>query len=1218
MSEKTLGLDLGTNSIGWAIVEKDGETCKLLDRGVTIFSEGVARDKSGEHPMVETRTNARATRRHYFRRRLRKIELLKVLLKYKLCPELTSNQLEDWRKKKAYPLDKEFIEWQRTDDNCEKNPYHDRYVCLTEKLDLTLDKSRYVLGRALYHLNQRRGFLSNRKDQSSDSDGTVKSGIDNLSKAMENAGCQYVGEYFYSLYGNGGKIRNTYTSRLWHIKKEFDAICDKQQLNDSHRKELSNAIFYQRPLKSQKGAVGKCTFEKNKARCPISHPAFEEFRMLQFINNIKIKTLFDSDYRQLNESERAVVIPLFFRKSKDSFDFEEIAKKIAGKKAIYCTRNENADAAYRFNMDMSTSASNSPVTAVMRDLFGENWISTLRDVYAKSNEKTNEQIVNDIWHALFNFDDDEKLKQWAITNLGLDDIKAETFIKCPIHQGYASLSLNAINKILPYLRLGIRYDQAVFLANLEKILPEAVLEDAEQFDDVRNRILSTLNDYNTNSNLKKFTKDELVKDVLIGIPGVEYNDLQKLYHPSMIETYPEATLNKHGELLLGSPRIAAIKNPMAMRALFRLRHLINTLLREHKIDRGTKINIEFSRNLNNANEREAIAHYQRDNEKERVNAVSRIKEYFKNRGKDIEPTEDDVLKYQLWEEQKHQCIYTGNQIDISEFIGENPKYDIEHTVPRSNGGDNSKMNKTLCDAFFNRSVKRAQLPAQLSNYDEIIARVEQLGWKEKIVNLKKRINRTKGGSFATKEAKDANIQQRNYLTMQLKYWQGKLERFTMTEVPQGFSNRQGVDIGIIGRYAREYLATVFREPGRNLIYIVKGAATAEFRKMWGIQDEYTKKERVNHSHHCIDAIVIACIGKAQYDQWAIYKQKQEMSEWDNAPRFTLVKPWATFTQDVKAISNELLVVHSTSDNTLKRSKKKLRKRGKVQKTASGKVIMQQGDTARASLHKQSFYGAIERDGAIKYVVRKPLDSLKADDIKNIVDDVVREKIEALIAEKGFANALSEPIWMNKEKGVQIKKVRLYVPSVTNPIHLKPQRDLSVKEYKQYYHVANDANYCLAIYEGTDNKGKTKRSYKLVNNLEAVNAPKGESIVPNSDENDYPLKWLLKVGQMVLLYENIPNEIYNADNCELVKRLYEVTGLSYMVINKSYEYGRIVLKYHQEAHQSSDLKAKNGVWHIGEEIRPAICLLHTQFNALAQGQDFEISDDGEITFNRVQI
>ena len=76
---KVLGLDLGTNSLGWALVDESENEYTLIDKGVDIFQEGVARDKNNEKPAVQDRTSARALRRHYFRRRLRKIELLKIL-----------------------------------------------------------------------------------------------------------------------------------------------------------------------------------------------------------------------------------------------------------------------------------------------------------------------------------------------------------------------------------------------------------------------------------------------------------------------------------------------------------------------------------------------------------------------------------------------------------------------------------------------------------------------------------------------------------------------------------------------------------------------------------------------------------------------------------------------------------------------------------------------------------------------------------------------------------------------------------------------------------------------------------------------------------------------------------------------------------------------------------------------------------------------------------
>lgn len=150
-------------------------------------------------------------------------------------------------------------------------------------------------------------------------------------------------------------------------------------------------------------------------------------------------------------------------------------------------------------------------------------------------------------------------------------------------------------------------------------------------------------------------------------------------------------------------------------------------------------------------------------------------------------------------------------------------------------------------------------------------------------------------SAAIKSEKDDAIQRRHYLQMQLDYWRGKYERFTMAEIPEGFSNRQGVDIGIIGKYARLYLKTVF-----DRIYTVKGSTTAAFRKMWGLQEEYARKERTNHVHHCIDAITIACIGRREYDRWAQYVADEERYGYGESGKPRFEKPWPTFTEDVKA------------------------------------------------------------------------------------------------------------------------------------------------------------------------------------------------------------------------------------------------------------------------------------------------------------------------------
>lgn len=1210
--EKTLGLDLGTNSIGWAIVTRDETTQTLIRQGVNIFQEGVARTKSGEKPSVQDRTDARALRRHYFRRRLRKIELLKVLVAHELCPPLSGQALHIWKQDKIYPLDEEFLRWQRTDEGTEKNPYRDRYRALNEELDLSTREGRYTLGRALYHLGQRRGFLTNRKDASADKDdGTVKEGIRTLSEEMEAAGCRFLGEYFYRLYGVE-PIRRHYTARNAHYLSEFNAICDRQRLPDDLRKALHRAIFYQRPLKSQKRLVGKCTFEKHKSRCPVSHPRFEEFRMLQFINNIRIQTPQDEDYRPLTQEEFGQIEPLFFRKSKPHFDFEEIARKLAGKGKYTC-KGDRTDLPVRFNYSATTTVSGCPVTAQLRDIFGEDYLSEICSLYLKGDNKTEEQILNDIWHTLFSFDDAERLARWGEEYLQLQKDDAQKFAAISMKQDYAALSLNAINKILPYLRRGYRYDAAVFMANLHRVLPEEIRQHAAEEEEVRRNILTELK---RNEQAGNRTREEIITAYLENIVGVDARHLKRLYHPSKIETYAAAHAEEGHPLQLGSPRIASVRNPMAMRALHRMRALINELLRKGDIDPSTKINIEFARGLNDANRRKAIENYQRKRaQKHEEYRDSIVKLYKEETGLEITPTDTDILKYQLWDEQLHICPYTGRSIAISDFIGSNTTFDIEHTLPRSQGGDDSQMNKTLCENHYNRDIKKGQLPSELADHSAIMARIDGFKWQEKLEGLEKQIAklRISAKSAATKSDKDAAIQRRHELQLEADYWRGKLSRFTMTEVPEGFSNRQGIDIGIIGRYARLYLKTVF-----DRIYTVKGATTAEFRKMWGLQETYGKKERVNHVHHCIDAITIACIGAKEYTAWAQYVRQEEYYRYGRGTRPVFEKPWPTFTEDVKGIGERLLISHDTPDNMSKPGRKALRIRGKVQKNADGKTIYVQGDTARGVLHQQTFYGAIRREEGIRYVIRKSLDQLAKKDISNIVDEAVRQKVEEAVACHG-EKILKDPshtIWMNEEKRIPIRKVRIFATSITQPIHLKKHRDLSVKSYKQEYHVANDSNYCMGIYEGTDARGKTKRGFKLVNNLDAAkyfnDRRKGRDteLVPLSDANDYPLKYILKVGTMVLFYENSPEELYDASVGELSRRLYKVTGMTTKISSR---YGWISLKHHQEARQASDVKEENGLWKTNEPYRAKIGIYHTQFNALVEGYDFELSVTGEIEF-----
>lgn len=1205
---KILGIDTGTNSLGWAIVEKKADEYHLLDKGVNIFQEGVKIEKGIESSKAADRTAHKAARVRNYRIKLRKIRLLRILSDAHLCPPLSKVELSAWRLKKEYPKNDLFMQWQGTDDESEKTPYAYRHKCLHECLDFNSMTDRYILGRAFYHIIQRRGFLSNRKDQSADDTGKVKESISNLTQEMHDAGYEYLGDYFYSLYNTGEKIRNHYTARNEHYLAEFKAICEKQKLDENLGPEIvrqiEKAIFDQRPLKSQKGQVGKCVFEKNKTKCPSSHPMYEEFRMLSFINNIKIQTPNDSALRPLSAEEREIIMPLFFRKSKKQFDFEDIAKKLAPKKHYgFYKKSSDAEMPYLFNFPMDTSVSGCPVTAALKDIFGENWIDALLETYTLAEGKSRLGVVNDIWHALFFYTDETKLAEFGKNRLQLNDEEAKKFSEISLPSDYASLSLKAICKILPYLRRGLIYSHAVFLGNLCEVMPQYEWN----IEEMRNAAIdNVIHEMNQIDSKDARTFEVCIKEYLKEQYHVSDEKLKKLYHPSMMEMYPRVQrTNNHGVYQLGSPRIDSVRNPMAMRSMFRLRKLVNRLLEEGKIDQDTEIHIEFARELNDANKRNAIAAYTKENQNKNDEARKKIRILFKaETGNDIEPTDVDVLKYVLWEEQGHICLYTGKQIRISDFVGANPKFDIEHTIPRSVGGDSTRMNLTLCDSRFNREIKKTKLPTELSEHDDIMARVND--WREKYESLDGQIRRQKKLSkgATTKDQKDAIIRKRHLLELQRDYWRGKYLRFTMEIVPEGFSRRQGTDISVISKYARLYLKSLFKH-----VYTVKGIATSDFRKIWGIQKVYSKKERVNHVHHCIDAIVIACIGLDEYNKLGAYYHDEENHEWYGMSKAYFKKPWSTFVEDIEKVQDEILVYHYTPDNMPKQGRRRIMVEVKVNGRRKKTKLLCKGDAARGSLHKDTYYGAIMQSGEDTpyYVVRKNVDNHLSDqDIKNIVDDVVRGIIQNAVA-KGGKDALNGTIWMNEEKQIPIKKVRC-ITSVKNPLsfeHRKP-RDISNKSYKNNYYVAPDDNYLMAVYKGVTSKGKVKYMYEFINMLDAARFYKqsndkvlvdGNIVQLNKDGLN--LYYTLKKGTMVLLYVDNPDEIWE-NNGDWSRRLYKVTEL--------WKDGRIVVTKHTEARPSSEVPKVTKGFCIGDSKG---LYSYSKFSALVQGYDFEINELGEI-------
>lgn len=420
----TLGLDLGANSIGWAIINHDSENkpCALLSCGARIFTEAV--DAKTRTPKNQARRAARAARRLLDRRKRRKEKVLNILVRNKLLPD---NKNERERLFAGRDLD----------------PYNLRKRALDESLE------PFTLGRALYHLSQRRGFQSNRKAKSKD-DGMVASEINSLRERVKALNCRTLGEY---LAGQQEK-RNIHTDRAMY-QEEFEAIWEAQSkfnatlLNTPLKIALHNAIFFQRPLRLQKNLVGKCTFEPSRKRAPRALLESERFRILQDISNLAVKDPLSREYRSLHTEERQKLI-----------DSLENQKSLAWGKA---RKLLNLHGGELFNLEEGG-----------KKLVGNRTACDLRAILGKSWESLGEEAREGLITDILTIDNEEGFLDRMNSHWGFDNETAEGLAKTELVPGYMRLSRKAICRILPHLETlepGMTYDKACLEAGYNHSAP---------------------------------------------------------------------------------------------------------------------------------------------------------------------------------------------------------------------------------------------------------------------------------------------------------------------------------------------------------------------------------------------------------------------------------------------------------------------------------------------------------------------------------------------------------------------------------------------------------------------------------------------------------------------------------------------------------------------------------------------------------------------------
>ena len=301
-----LAIDMGATSLGWCVLDLDDNNYPngLLDMGVRIFPDG--RDAQSKEPLAVSRRGTRGAGRMRDRYLGRRRRLMDYMVETGLMPK-------DQASRKELEI---------------KDPYELRAKAADQKVSL------YELGRALFHINQRRGFKSNRKaDSNSNESGAIKKGIAELEQAMMTEGVKTLGQYLQKKHqaGTGVLARPTskgqkneydfYPAREMYLQ-EVDAILETQrahhpELTDEICENLKHIIFYQRKLKPQR--VGWCTLESKEHRARLASPAVQKFRILQEVNNLVVDELAETDPR-LSEDDRHKVIEELQKKKEVKFN----------------------------------------------------------------------------------------------------------------------------------------------------------------------------------------------------------------------------------------------------------------------------------------------------------------------------------------------------------------------------------------------------------------------------------------------------------------------------------------------------------------------------------------------------------------------------------------------------------------------------------------------------------------------------------------------------------------------------------------------------------------------------------------------------------------------------------------------------------------------------------------------------------------------------------
>jgi len=812
-----LALDLGTTSLGWAMVRLNAENnpCAIIKAGVRIFSDG--RNPKDGSSLAVTRREARAMRRRRDRLLKRKARMTHTLIAHGFFPA------DEVQRKELVTL----------------NPYALR----AKGLDEALAPAEFA--RALFHINQRRGFKSNRKTDKKDNDsGALKQAILGLRAQLDPLGAdgkaRTVGELLHRRYTNTAippeqrtvraryrearvpredgktKINKSYDLYIDRamIETEFDVLWATQaELNPSQftpraRDELKDALLHQRTLKPVK--PGRCTLMPEEERAPLALPSTQRFRMYQEVNNLRILREGLKE-EPLTLQQRDTLIAALEANSKRSFTQ---IKKLLG-----------VGGAVQFNFEdpKRQELKGNTTSAILSkdDHYGDAWFAF--------DEAKQDAIVL----QLVKEENEAKLVRWLQDETGVDEIHAEAIANAALPEGYGSLCALALARILPELRRSVvTYDKAVLAAGFEH-----------------------------HSNISPAATGEI-------LPELPYYGIPLQRHVGFGSGKPEDTDEK---------RYGKIANPTVHIGLNQVRLVVNALIKRY--GHPSEVIVELARDLKQSKEqRDEESKRQADNQRRNTRLRANIAGVLGISPERVRVA--DIQKMILWEELSdnvadRRCPYSGVQISAAMLLSE--QVEIEHILPFSETLDDSLNNKTVAMRQANR-VKGNRTPWQARSD------FEAQGWSHAgMLERAEQMPKAKRYRFA----------------------EDGVQRWLKDDA--GFLARALNDTRHLSKVAREYLSLICPQNTRVIPGRMTAMLRAKFglNDVLGLNGG---KNRNDHRHHAVDACVIAVTDQGLLQRFAQASASARERQLNRLVE-TMPLPWPNYRDHVERAVDNIWISH---------------------------------------------------------------------------------------------------------------------------------------------------------------------------------------------------------------------------------------------------------------------------------------------------------------------